>query len=131
MIRRPPRSTRTDTLFPYTTLFRSAADIGKEADADLRHGQQGAVAGDAMAAVHRDADPAAHGDAVDQRHIGLAEGVDQPVEAVLLAEKDLGQGIAAAAGQPHRAHVAAGAASALADAAPDDRLDAGILLPGG
>src|SRR3546814_1365404 len=25
MIRRPPRSTRTDTLFPYTTLFRSEA----------------------------------------------------------------------------------------------------------
>src|SRR3546814_8679859 len=27
MIRRPPRSTRTDTLFPYTTLFRSYSDI--------------------------------------------------------------------------------------------------------
>src|SRR3546814_4808642 len=27
MIRRPPRSTRTDTLLPYTTLFRSAADV--------------------------------------------------------------------------------------------------------
>src|SRR3546814_3146047 len=26
MIRRPPRSTRTDTLFPYTTLFRSPAE---------------------------------------------------------------------------------------------------------
>src|SRR3546814_19577007 len=26
MIRRPPRSTRTDTLFPYTTLFRSLID---------------------------------------------------------------------------------------------------------
>src|SRR3546814_1796627 len=26
MIRRPPRSTRTDTLFPYTTLFRSLQD---------------------------------------------------------------------------------------------------------
>src|SRR3546814_5905605 len=26
MIRRPPRSTRTDTLFPYTTLFRSSID---------------------------------------------------------------------------------------------------------
>src|SRR3546814_13142975 len=26
MIRRPPRSTRTDTLFPYTTLFRSLCD---------------------------------------------------------------------------------------------------------
>src|SRR3546814_4403063 len=28
MIRRPPRSTRTDTLFPYTTLFRSALNKG-------------------------------------------------------------------------------------------------------
>src|SRR3546814_12717269 len=28
MIRRPPRSTRTDTLFPYTTLFRSAVPEG-------------------------------------------------------------------------------------------------------
>src|SRR3546814_15813849 len=27
MIRRPPRSTRTDTLFPYTTLFRSAVRL--------------------------------------------------------------------------------------------------------
>src|SRR3546814_4947144 len=32
MIRRPPRSTRTDTLFPYTTLFRSAQRIGQFAD---------------------------------------------------------------------------------------------------
>src|SRR3546814_7652935 len=28
MIRRPPRSTRTDTLFPYTTLFRSSIGVG-------------------------------------------------------------------------------------------------------
>src|SRR3546814_18007442 len=27
MIRRPPRATRTDTLFPYTTLFRSLANV--------------------------------------------------------------------------------------------------------
>src|SRR3546814_15359161 len=33
MIRRPPRSTRTDTLFPYTTLFRSpAARVADPAD---------------------------------------------------------------------------------------------------
>src|SRR3546814_1832222 len=38
MIRRPPRSTRTDTLFPYTTLFRSvllqvlAAVVGEQLD---------------------------------------------------------------------------------------------------
>src|SRR3546814_2699667 len=34
MIRRPPRSTRTDTLFPYTTLFRSVRP-GDERGADL------------------------------------------------------------------------------------------------
>src|SRR3546814_4251769 len=35
MIRRPPRSTRTDTLFPYTTLFRSQAyeQLGRDEDA--------------------------------------------------------------------------------------------------
>src|SRR3546814_8602997 len=36
MIRRPPRSTRPDTLFPYTTLFRSEDDADElAADADL------------------------------------------------------------------------------------------------
>src|SRR3546814_14007509 len=34
MIRRPPRSTRTDTLFPYTTLFRSHKAIGNVARID-------------------------------------------------------------------------------------------------
>src|SRR3546814_12353276 len=29
MIRRPPRSTRTDTLFPYTTLFRSLGGLAR------------------------------------------------------------------------------------------------------
>src|SRR3546814_5335612 len=37
MIRRPPRSTRTDTLFPYTTLFRSLAprQAARRAELDL------------------------------------------------------------------------------------------------
>src|SRR3546814_2298242 len=39
MIRRPPRSTRTDTLFPYTTLFRS--EVVADA-ADRRNEQHGA-----------------------------------------------------------------------------------------
>src|SRR3546814_6585548 len=37
MIRRPPRSTRTDTLFPYTTLFRS---LYQDAHRQLRHHQR-------------------------------------------------------------------------------------------
>src|SRR3546814_15518889 len=34
MIRRPPRSTRTDALFPYTTLFRS---VGPDGDVSAEH----------------------------------------------------------------------------------------------
>src|SRR3546814_12086255 len=48
MIRRPPRSTRTDTLFPYTTLFRSDVD-----------GENLARAGDPRALDDRGADAAA------------------------------------------------------------------------
>src|SRR3546814_7118696 len=40
MIRRPPRSTRTDTLFPYTTLFRSPIIFDLQHDEDLRLGVQ-------------------------------------------------------------------------------------------
>src|SRR3546814_9893557 len=36
MIRRPPRSTRTDTLFPYTTLFRSSDKILRGYDEQIR-----------------------------------------------------------------------------------------------
>src|SRR3546814_1246359 len=69
MIRRPPRSTRTDTLFPYTTLFRSQpdriialarADIG-DRHAGLNPGQldhllelSGAVAGVLVRVARRD-----------------------------------------------------------------------------
>src|SRR3546814_6260639 len=49
MIRRPPRSTRTDTLFPYPTLFRSAAArLGRMAqriDQPLRRGAHGFLPG--------------------------------------------------------------------------------------
>src|SRR3546814_16482001 len=40
MIRRPPRSTRTDTLFPYTTLFRSLLLLIRQASA-TGHGGRG------------------------------------------------------------------------------------------
>src|SRR3546814_1317557 len=53
MIRRPPRSTRTDTLFPYTTLFRSRPGVRRrgvqarsrrrlgDADGERRHARRG------------------------------------------------------------------------------------------
>src|SRR3546814_373947 len=66
MIRRPPRSTRTDTLFPYTTLVRSAAAVVVQlAGNQLQEGGlAGAVAADQadpLALVNRD------GGAVEER----------------------------------------------------------------
>src|SRR3546814_14686810 len=56
MIRRPPRSTRTDTLFPYTTLFRSS----NRGDLAVARPAVGDVLG------------AARGAAVEQNHVGVA-----------------------------------------------------------
>src|SRR3546814_4723237 len=40
MIRRPPRSTRTDTLFPYTTLFRSKLRFQGQIDTQIQFGRK-------------------------------------------------------------------------------------------
>src|SRR3546814_19531189 len=69
MIRRPPRATRTDTLLPYTTLFRSAA-------AGLRRG--GARAGDAPSRAFRGhpdgGDGGGHGARAGRRLAGAGRG---------------------------------------------------------
>src|SRR3546814_14062119 len=64
MIRRPPRSTRTDTLFPYTTLFRSQAAVAVRRHLDPSDDERayaGAVGLD-------DEGVAAGGDAQQLRH---------------------------------------------------------------
>src|SRR3546814_5261703 len=61
MIRRPPRSTRTDTLFPYTTLFRSRAAGLDDSRSACRQDQRPLPAGQRDAARQCDltrADPA-------------------------------------------------------------------------
>src|SRR3546814_7509535 len=96
MIRRPPRSTRTDTLFPYTTLFRShlgieggvlAAGVGVDLPADrldllgdgLRAAPLGALEHHVLEQMRyavqlrrlvarAGADPGAEGDGGDARH---------------------------------------------------------------
>src|SRR3546814_20132053 len=50
MIRRPPRSTRTDTLFPYTTLFRSPLPLAILPHRDVER----SVATHRHAAIHAD-----------------------------------------------------------------------------
>src|SRR3546814_13094928 len=70
MIRRPPRSTRTDTLFPYTTLFRSSwtptgssschQEEPSDGGLDHRVEHRGAALGHALLAPHLDRER--HGD---------------------------------------------------------------------
>src|SRR3546814_14795542 len=113
MIRRPPRSTRTDTLFPYTTLFRSdiqaaAAEAERAPLAVLagrRRGllQQHVAANDAQAARTAGDQPrdvvVAHQQQVDRQRLAVTE---QPVAALAPAQPAGGQprarGLAEAAG---------------------------------
>src|SRR3546814_14598440 len=53
MIRRPPRSTRTDTLFPYTTLFRSAQALQHADEALAREHRAVEVVAGAVEADHQ------------------------------------------------------------------------------
>src|SRR3546814_12102610 len=75
MIRRPPRSTRTDTLFPYTSLFRSPLLQSKQclfSETQLPLGAEFQLAGRFAAAI-ADVD---FGLATTQRHHALAQRND-------------------------------------------------------
>src|SRR3546814_5934580 len=66
MIRRPPRSTRTDTLFPYTTRFRSLAQRSKQDDPPAG----GAHLLEGLGGI-------AHAFAGELRHAWLVQGIDR------------------------------------------------------
>src|SRR3546814_9703653 len=100
MIRRPPRSTRTDTLFPYTTLFRSLVALlriqrmdvaGGESIAQAQRGIPGhahlrAIAAGKLGAVVAQSEREAHWPLVLRRHH------DQVRLALLLARLQDGRG---------------------------------------
>src|SRR3546814_9384976 len=90
MIRRPPRSTRTDTLFPYTTLFRSFAGFGCVGQAQA--GEAGRSGGD---------DRGAAGSACREREEMTAAIIDGKAFAEELRARvaDAVPGFAAAAGR--------------------------------
>src|SRR3546814_11842252 len=90
MIRRPPRSTRTDTLFPYTTLFRSCLARGAQAEVRALHPDVGAGRG------HGD-DP---GPVFEQQRALCFIGRDLlPVDEQVALRGDLGLGLRVAAGE--------------------------------
>src|SRR3546814_1233690 len=68
MIRRPPRSTRTDTRFPDTTLFRSI-ELHRRGDLFIQDGRRIPGRGDALA-LGGVVDAVAH-PAVDRAHLAL------------------------------------------------------------
>src|SRR3546814_12869227 len=89
MIRRPPRSTRTDTLFPYTTLFRSVVDLRAPGDGlavgDLRGADVGVDLELAAHAVDDDVEvQLAH--ALDHRLAALGVALDADLRVLLRQE---------------------------------------------
>src|SRR3546814_9464216 len=64
MLRRPPRSTRTDTLFPYTTLFRSWARVIEAVGDDARQALAGGIGNQAQREIERGVATGAGGDAL-------------------------------------------------------------------
>src|SRR3546814_19492991 len=88
MIRRPPRSTRTDTLFPYTTLFRSVYRVAENVFADHMR----------RAAVRR-----SH--AHDQFDESLHAGVDFSPEHVLAKKERLARAMEILQALPDRTRI--------------------------
>src|SRR3546814_2226421 len=89
MIRRPPRSTRTDTLFPYTTLFRSASGCSASRDRALPERSAASWSADRWRACRSCAPPLHRaGDAIDADDLLLLETepqlcrVEDPVDDV-------------------------------------------------
>src|SRR3546814_3771840 len=103
MIRRPPRSTRTDTLFPYTTLFRSAQPVAVKQQLVL-----GVDHGNRILAVHDRAERRFHLHIGDPGGIGssdrmIAVYLDFDVEPVVDQKDRVGRArIAAPARQLRR-----------------------------
>src|SRR3546814_6535414 len=80
MIRRPPRSTRTDTLFPYTTLFRSQGHANRNgpASADARRPRVlGNAAGPVQGRRHG-RPPGTQGGTLHRRERGTGPGLRTP-----------------------------------------------------
>src|SRR6476620_3779233 len=67
------------------------ADVGKKAEADFGHCQLRPVSDDAMRAMCRQTDAAAHDDAVHEGDIGFWEFLDPGVEDVFVAPQDLAE----------------------------------------
>src|SRR3546814_14563546 len=90
MIRRPPRSTRTDTLFPYATLFRSHARVGDGGELGLQAALPFDARNIAMLLERQEGVPAADIDVVkggvDDRAI-VEDRADLPRDGLALLER--------------------------------------------
>ena len=92
-------------------------DIGEEADAHLRHGEDETLAGDHMRGVHRETDAPAHHDAVHQGDDRFRISPDPPIELIFLTpEGQLLVMLARAAEVIEAPDIPAGAKSPLAGA---------------
>src|SRR3546814_12569095 len=110
MIRRPPRSTRTYTLFPYTTLFRSREVARDEVHGLATRGDDEAVAGQGLHPLHV---------GLGAAHLGLAGEQRQQLAALLRRLQHFARH--AAEGSGHRAPVLEGRRRVAREVEREDR----------
>src|SRR3546814_11067113 len=119
MIRRPPRSTRTDTLFPYTTLFRSVRCLGMSGD-----GQQ------VIAWQIGDEEAAPGGDLLAEDGGGVAVRRHRDLDQLILVAEEAAGGLVVLDRQPrapdagvlhHRVHEGQRQARPLAARSTEER----------
>src|SRR3546814_7110506 len=98
MLRRPPRSTRTDTLFPYTPLFRSGQfhplrgelhdlELARAGHGRLDRVAVGAVGGDRARAGQLDRTEPGHGDRRSEEHTSELQSLMRISYAVFCLKK--------------------------------------------
>src|SRR3546814_18299988 len=76
MIRRPPRSTRTDTLFPYTTLCRSGRKLNRtsRATVPVLYGAYWTICGQTLSTALRKFETSCRSDLVSRRKLIVGNG---------------------------------------------------------
>src|SRR3546814_13709841 len=85
MIRRPPRSKRTDTLFPYTTLFRSLGDAIRQRRQEGYEAFNQAAFRDALEPINAQVQGTVGGDAIEQAQDAVSQYYGDTLSGVRLA----------------------------------------------
>ena len=107
----------------------AAADVGKDADRRLRHGEERSLGRNPVAAGQGDSDAAAHRNPVHESDAGLGVGIFEVIEAIFVEEEGARRSFVALDVLADADDVAAGAEATALGMVDEDDADVGIVAP--